>query len=166
MMGYMGFGMQSWIYRMNPRKPFSTKRRSSFISLPKYSRSFQLKPSIKENDKLRGIITVLSIAVFSILLGLLYFEFMDYSNQQNELMFEKTITEDKKAFDFLLKSGKKRLMRNDILGAYSELKLAYNINSKEIELNTLLIEILSILCDKNEIYCGELDKILIDSNKQ
>ena len=69
-------------------------------------------------------------------------------------------SKDKEAFDFLIKSGKKRLLSNNILGAYSEFNLAYNIKPKDKELNELLIETLSILCDKKESHCEELDILL------
>lgn len=49
-MGYMGFGMQSSVYKRHPRKPFSKRGKvPSFSPLLNYTRTFSLKPHIKEN---------------------------------------------------------------------------------------------------------------------
>ena len=44
-MGYMGLGLQKWIYTMRPRKPFSMQRKGSFTAVPTYSREFKLQYS-------------------------------------------------------------------------------------------------------------------------
>ena len=36
-MGYMGFGMQKWIYRRRPRAPFSKKTEPGYDTLPSHS---------------------------------------------------------------------------------------------------------------------------------
>jgi len=62
--------------------------------------------------------------------------------------------------NFLLNSGKKRLVSNNILGAYSEFNLAYKIKPNNKELNQLMIETLSTLCISEEKYCDRLDVFL------
>ena len=69
-------------------------------------------------------------------------------------------SKDNEAFEFLLRSGKNRLLSNNILGAYSEFNLAYNIKPKDKELNQLMIETLGILCVNEEKYCSELDDLM------
>ena len=73
---------------------------------------------------------------------------------------------NKEAFDFLLKSGKKRLKNNEITGAYSEFNLAHNIYPNNKELNQLLIETLSILCENDSKYNMKLDFFLPQKNDQ
>ncbi|PKO95051.1 MAG: hypothetical protein CVU14_12840 [Bacteroidetes bacterium HGW-Bacteroidetes-9] len=36
-MGYMGFGMQKWIYRRKPRHPFAKKTEPGYDTLPSHS---------------------------------------------------------------------------------------------------------------------------------
>ncbi len=43
----MGLGMQSWVYKMRPRKPYSKERKPSFTAVPNYHRTFKLQPSKK-----------------------------------------------------------------------------------------------------------------------
>lgn len=161
MSGYMGFGMQSWIYKKSPRKPFS-KRESlpSFSPLPNYSRKFKLKPSVNENKDLNNFLTLVIILVFAIFLFFLVNRFVAYSNNQAISITAINESKDNEAFDFLMKSGKSRLLSNNIFGAYSEFNLAYNIKPKDKELNELMIETLGILCVSEEKYCDRLDVIL------
>jgi hypothetical protein len=54
-----------------------------------------------------------------------------------------------------MSSGKKRLLNGNINGAYSEFKLAIAIMPHNGEVNKLLFETISILCQENEGYCKE-----------
>ena len=67
-MGFMGFGMQKWIYTMRPRKPFSMQRKGSFTAVPSKSRKFKLQPL--ENKGSCNLAIVLLI-IFSLLIGLM-----------------------------------------------------------------------------------------------
>jgi len=67
--------------------------------------------------------------------------------------------QNQKAFIFLLNSGRNRLFNNNIQGAYSEFKLAYKLDSNNKELNKLYLISLQMLCDKEELYCNELDLV-------
>lgn len=147
--GYMGFGLQKWIYSRNPRKKMFVKERiPSFTSLPKYSRTFKLQASIVENKKLMGFLTVLITIGFIVVINLTYQKFNDYSNEYNKKMNVYHNHKNEKAFNFLMDSGKYRLESNKLLGAYSEFKLAYDINPDDDELNQLMLETLITLCDK------------------
>ncbi len=160
-MGYMGFGMQRWIYKRHLRKPFS-KRESipTFSPLSNYSREFKLQPSVEENEKLNGFLTLAIIFVFIIFLFFLSSKFVSYTNNQSISISLMNESKDNEAFEFLLKSGKNRLLSNNILGAYSEFNLAHNIRPNDKELNQLMIETLGILCVNEEKYCDKLDVIL------
>ena len=63
MMGYMGFGMQRWVYKMKPRKLFSFERKPSFEALPKYRREFKLKPRSYEEKPLLSLIIIISVVL-------------------------------------------------------------------------------------------------------
>lgn len=157
-MGYMGFGMQSCVYNRRPRKVFSKRGRiPSFSTLPKYSRAYKIKPHVKENKYkyvFLGLIVFISL-VF--LIKTFTTKFIIYTNNQSRVLLENSKQKDIEAFSFLLKSGKRRLLSNNIVGAYSEFNLAYNIRPESEELNQLLIETLSILCSEREKYCDKLD---------
>lgn len=159
--GYMGFGLQKWIYSRKPRiKLYERERITSFTSLPKYSRTFKLQPSATENKKYMGLITVIVGISFIVIISFAYRDFIDYSNNHTKQITVNYNNQNKKAFNFLIKSGKNRLKENRVLDAYSEFSLAYNINPNDENLNHLLIETLSVLCNENISYCNELDNML------
>lgn len=161
--GYMGFGMATWIYKQRLRKPFSTRRsKPSCNTLPVYTRKFKLQPS-KKSSNLYIIFSFLLIAL--IITGILYKGpvFMEYSNgvyTQKQKQVEQINNE---AFHFLINSGLNRLRDNNIVGAYSEFQLAYDIYPKDEKLNQLLIETLSILCKNENKYCKDLNRYLESS---
>lgn len=156
-MGYMGFGMQKWIYSRSPRKLFEKGRIPSFTSVDTYQRTFKVQPS-KSIGKFYIYISILLLGILFSIVYLKKDEFLIHSyevqNQKNEILAQI----DKNAFNFLIKSGKNRLENSNIFGAYSEFKLAYKINQEHRELNQLLIETLSILCYNDTNYCNELDE--------
>ena len=161
-MGYMGFGMQSWVYKMRPRKPFSMERKMSFDPLTKYSRQFKIQPSVNKNVRLKNLLLVLSILIMIPLLFNISMGFVDYNRNHYRLMGKRIQNENKEAFDFLIDSGKYRLSINNFIGAQSEFKLAVKIYPENKEAYQLLIETTSILCDNDNKYCDEL-VLLMDS---
>jgi hypothetical protein len=163
--GYMGFGMQKWIYSRKPRKKLYVKERiQSFTALPKYSRTFTLKPSVVDNKIHKGMLTILVVISFIIIITSAFSNFKKYSNEHTKQVTNYINYKNKKAFNFLVYSGKNRLRERRILGAYSEFKLAYSIYPNNIEIQQLLNETLSILCEDNSDYCNELDKLLLRVN--
>ena len=155
-MGFMGFGMQKWIYTMRPRKPFSMQRKGSFTVLPSNSRKFRLQPS--ENKGSYNIAIVLLI-VFPLLIGLMIPKWSVYEDKRNMEEIEFRLAKDNYAFNFLIDSGKKRLSSGKIYGAYSEFTLAHNIKPNHKELNSLLLETLEILCFDYNNHCDELARL-------
>lgn len=161
MFGYMGFGMQNKLYKKRPRKPFIKRGQlTSFHSLPMYSRTFMLKPKVKENTRLIGFLMIVAILFVVSLLPVFKNQFEDYSEAHRTKMELNIQNANKEAFTFLMYSGKKRLLTNNIIGAYSEFNLAYKIQPESAELKQLLVETLSILCEKDVTYCNELDDFL------
>ena len=156
--GYMGLGLQHWIYSRNPQKKmFKKQPLKSFTALPKYSRTFKLQSSRKENKILNGLITILF--VFSALLLSIFIinQYIDYSNKHAQDIIDITKKKDLETFSFLVNSGEDRLINNQALRAYSEFKLAQNINPESERLSQLIIETLSVLCADNNEFCKELD---------
>lgn len=160
-MGYMGFGMQSWVYKRQPRKPFSKRGQiPSFTPLLKYSRTFQLKPQKKKSKYKNAFLSLLVFLSLVFLFSAFTQKLTFYNKNYNSIVNEEINRRDNEAYHFLLNSGKKRLLANNIVGAYSEFNLAYNIKPNNEELNQLIIETLSILCSENIEYCDVLDSHL------
>ncbi|WP_179007911.1 hypothetical protein [Winogradskyella forsetii] len=153
-MGFMGFGMHKWIYTMRPRKPFSMQRKGSFTVVPTYSREFKLQPSKNRGGYNFGIILFFFIALA---VSLTIPRWMEASRLRHQQELAWSIKKDKYAFDFLLKSGKWRLKKGRISGAYSEFKLAYAIQPENEELNELLLETLEILCYDRGTDCEDFE---------
>ena len=125
-MGYMGFGMQRWIYSRNPRKPFVKGKIPSFTAVKTYDRNFKLQPS-KPFGRFFIFISILLLGLFFSIIYLKKDEFLIHSNKIHNQENERLAQIDKDAFKFLMKSGIHRLESNNIVGAYSEFKLAANI---------------------------------------
>lgn len=162
-MGYMGFGMMSWTYKQRARKPFSKHKSKPVCStLPKHNREFKIQPSkqIRNHSSFIEILIVLVImAAFYVIIPQIV-EKGNNRRQQKQLI---SMYQDNAAFSFLINSGEQRLKRNQIIGAYSEFKLAYTIKPNDEKVNQLLLETLSVLCVDGNNYCIELDKVLNSS---
>lgn len=164
-MGYMGLGMHKWIYSRNPQKKlFEKNRLPLFTPIPRYSRTFKLQSNPKENKLRAGILTVVIIIGFIIVLNYFYNQFTVHSKEISKQTMVTENIKNNQAFEFLLKSGKNRLKENRMLMAYSELKLAQALRPDDEELNNILIETLSIICNNDNKYCNELDTLLKRSN--
>ncbi len=155
-MGYMGFGMQKWIYSRNPKKPFSKGRIPSFTAVDTYEGKFKLQPS-KPFGRFFIVFSILLLGLFFSIIYLKKDEFLIHSNKVHNQYNERVAQINKDAFKFLIKSGKNRLIAGNIVGAYSEFSLAHNIKPNDVELNQLLTETLSILCYNDTNYCLKLD---------
>ena len=155
-MGYMGLGLQKWIYGMRPRKPYSMQRKGSFTEVPTYSRAFKLQYSNNEGSYNFGIVL---FVVMVLLIALSIPRWLEDSKKRHQYELALAIQKDNDAFTFLLKSGKSRLHKGRISGAYSEFKLAYAIKPNNKELNSLLLETLEILCLDYNRHCDDYLKL-------
>lgn len=157
--GHMGFGMASWTCKKRPRKPFSKRRRqTSCNTLPTYNRTFKLQPS-KGGNALATFITLFLLGLFLVSFRFMPLVLQDHSNRM-EILKQESNT---RAFQFLMKSGVNRLKGQNLVGAYSEFKLAYNINPNHQELNELMLQTLHSLCEDENTYCRDLDVLLSKS---
>ena len=123
-MGYMGLGMQKWIYTMRPRKPFSLERRGFTNTIPLYQRKFKIQPSQKSYQAFIGVAIIL---IFIIVVASGMNSFMSYSYKINQEILENRRSFNAYAFEFLIDSGKDRLKQRNYAGALSEFELAMNI---------------------------------------
>jgi len=155
-MGFMGFGMQKWIYSMRPRKPYSMQRKGSFTVIPTYTRKFKLQHSTNDGGYNFGII-LFFVMVLVITLAIPHYLENARLRHQQEVAW--AIKKENRAFKFLLKSGKWRLNKGRISGAYSEFKLAYAIRPNDKELNKLLLETLEILCLDYNRHCENYNEL-------
>ncbi len=158
-MGYMGMGLQQWIYGMQPRKPFSVEPKKTFTALPKYSRTFKLQPS-KPVGNFYIIFSLLLLSFFLVVVFVKKPAFLEHARKVQVQKAERIEVFNKEAFLFLMKSGKSRLQDNNVIGAYSEFKLAHNLCPKNKEAMDLLFNTTYILCANNNAFCKELDVLV------
>lgn len=160
-MGYSGLGMQSWIYKRKLHRPFSKRGKvPTFASLPSYTRTFILKPKSKENRRVVGFTTIAIILLFFSALYILGSKWHQYesSRERNRALVHSEFNDT--AFQFLLNSGKSRLSKNNVSGAYSEFVLANKIDPKNENVVNLLIQTTYILCIEDQRYCDALEQYL------
>jgi tetratricopeptide (TPR) repeat protein len=178
-MGYMGFGLQKWIYQMKPRKPFKKGNKIAGYETQDIhnQKEFNLKetystnPEIIENrlkeakkkslinwrkQKFYGLLIVLAlISVFA----LIYFNASYFNNSAShdhyKLMAKKDQQEKADALILLIKTGKHHLYNNEIENAITNFKLALNIDPDNSVALYNLILALSVDCENNSNNCEE-----------
>lgn len=105
-MGYMGFGLQKWIYTLKPRKPFSMDRKPTGDTLPEYHREFKLKPATGKTDsRIKALFALLVLAVLLSITVLLIIRFRKTSSTNYKNYKEVVQKENINAFEVLFKSG-------------------------------------------------------------
>lgn len=161
MAGYMGFGMQNWLYKTKSRKPFE-KRKSipSFSALPKYQRNFQLKKNKKHSNKLAAFLTIAIICCFLLVGFYMSNQFVSYSEKHRSELRKTNIKLDQDAFNFLMESGILELKNQRPEIAYTKFKLALLVFPENKRANQLYLETLSVLCSEDIIYCELLNSQL------
>lgn len=158
-MGYMGMGMQKWIYKMKPRKPFSMKRKDSFTKIPLYKRTFKIQPS--KSSAYSYLLGVFLFLLFLVITISIIPKWMSYEAENHLAIIESEQHKNDFTFNFLMNSGKKRLKNGNLIGAYSEFKLAKAIFPKHKRLNQLFLETTTSLCLNKGLYRKYLDTIIL-----
>jgi len=159
---YTGFEKISWTNKQRPRKSFSRKKRlPDRKSMSTYESFFKLQPSKNRSEFYigLGLLLVILLTVF------LHYNIPTFTNYQNRSVKMKKLAHraDKNAYHFLMNSGKNRLSSNNLLGAYSEFKLAQAIYPQDDCVNQVLIDTLARLCNNGNAYCDELDNLLVST---
>ena len=155
MAGYMGFGMQSWLYKKKPRKPFDKRETlPSYRALPKYQRTFQPKRNKNRSTKLTAFLTIAIIFCFLIVLNYMSAQFVTYSKKHRKALNQKNIDLDNEAFNFLMDSGIFELKSQRPEIAFKKFELALKLFPEDERINQLYLETLSVLCEKDKVkYC-------------
>jgi hypothetical protein len=174
-MGYMGFGLQKWIYNMKPRKPFKkSNKNSGFENYDQSNREFKLKESYSSNPEILDerineakrrikfnirldnihssiyIISLLALAIFA------FFGINNYGERNQEtqtIMSSRKLQEEKNALTVVMKSGINYLNNNEIENAIKEFELAITIEPKSEEALYYYVLSLSIDCENNNRNC-------------
>jgi len=179
-MGYMGFGMQRWIYNQNPRKPFKNREGAGHNNIVerffavKGSKRKGLKKLSKEereelieridgryhNDKTGVIILLFSLVV--ILSMFLYFKPWKAPNNpavseevENQIFQEKT-----ERFNMMMQYGKLHFMKNDYALAIIEFSTALSLFPENEEALVFLTKSYVNDCTHNNNNCLPAKKYL------
>lgn len=175
-MGYLGFGLQKWIYTMKPRKPFM--KRSKKVGYDTIetteNKEFKLKDSVSTNpdiledsineskkrinryfklDFLNSLFIILSILVLSILAYWTIKNYESDTKRNNKTFKEREIREKNNAIYVLTESGMYHLKNNEIENAIKDFKLALDIDSENLKALKYYIISLSVDCEKNSKNC-------------
>jgi hypothetical protein len=185
-MGYMGFGMQKWIYTQRPRKPFSKRRRVTGDTIEKYTAN-ELKiagrthkSSTEKNRKIvlerigrrsfnNKVVNICIAACIILLTILVLVELKPWAptvnNEQYHIEQQKILDgEKKKSFNLSMAYGKNYLNKGDLVLAKQEFYNALEIFPDNTEALEYLIKSYVKDCIQNEVDCEKarlvLDKLI------
>jgi tetratricopeptide (TPR) repeat protein len=183
-MGYMGFGLQKWIYNLKPRRPFKKRvsklgyetidlgsNRKQFNDesvgnkLGTRNSVFDTKNAKNAQSKLGRNIIIVAFALI-IFLTAFYVIQNKSSNSINKDFY--TIEEydikdkEKDVIALYLKSGVNLLRWNQIEAAQEKFELALEIDPENIEILKFYVMALSLDCERNNKNC---DKAVFYFNK-
>lgn len=137
------------------------RKRRKIASLSAFSNNLKAYISNFESNIIRMALGISALALVIltalVLLNPIVAKFEAYSKSHNEETKTLRQRSNQMAFEFLIDSGKDKLLDGRIEGAYKEFKLAHDIYPKNKQLEALLVETLSILCDREPSYCKELE---------
>lgn len=179
-MGYMGFGMQKWIYKQRPRKPFSQDRKPFCSTLPdhEYQNAYtdnNIKLSVRISDNelseeeihdqkvlrrsklfVRGTIITLAIGLFLGLVSHFSFKEDNYFAKERirqEKIQERQVIEHDEAYEILIKSGKRAMESRRYDRAINEFNQALRISHDHLESRELLVDALILSCSEEGKNC-------------
>ena len=152
-MGYFGFGLQKWIYKQRPRKPFSNNRKPSHDTTPIYHNEFKLKRDLNvTNNKLKAFITLLFLAGIVWAIVIMLSNAKSRTSEYNQ-EFNKTIERtDNEIFNVLYKSGSLYYRNESWESAKSEFERALKIKPDHIDLNRKYITTLLFMANSDSTY--------------
>jgi tetratricopeptide (TPR) repeat protein len=192
-MGYMGFGLQKWIYTMKPRKPF--KKRSEnfgYETNESHERRFKLKEQTLANperlderinkdrkriklniklDRIHSIIYIISLFVIAIVVFVGVRDFGVSQSQENyRIIKSRQAQEKERSLSFLLKSGIYYLNNTEIESAIKEFELALGVDPTSSDALYYYVLSLSVDCELSNRNCERalefFEKLKkIDNNK-
>lgn len=177
-MGYMGFGMQKWIYTSKPRKPFSKDRKGFGNTIPKlqtkniFDHKTQISGKILEHKtpeekiqeqnlkrKQKTFRFILLIAVVTIIsiISVNYFrgENVRWENRNNKLRNYRTRIEKEKEKAYLMikANADKQLKLKNYASAINEFKQLTVLKPNGIKEKKALANVLYLACMEQNIEC-------------
>lgn len=160
-MGYIGFGLQKWIYKQKARRPFSNSR-NGISEDSSFSKNFNVpvgaynkEQAIENIDKRkkRDFFIVGSLIVIIVGVGFIFsnsFSIYENKNLQNKL--DKELVFKLESYTILIDSGDKYFENDDYLIASAEYELAYKVKPSA-ELKKKLLLCYFELCKDNSDFC-------------
>lgn len=105
-MGYMGFGMQKWIYSIRSRRPFSRNRRTGYDTIPSDKETFHFGiPAEKSKKRIPlWIFTIVGILILTITI----LNLVDFFAEQEKVRIinnQADVLEKEGELNSFLKSG-------------------------------------------------------------
>lgn len=182
-MGYMGLGMQKWIYTQRPRKPFSKRSKITSNTTEIYSVSdlnIKGRTSLKNlteeqrkrvldrinrrhiNGKILNIFIILSVIVMAIILLNYYKPWNTKSYSENYLKEEnrRANKEKQQVYDLAMSYGKNHLIKNDYSIAISEFHNALEAFPENREALDFLLKAYIQDCLRNNNNCNKSKRLL------
>lgn len=169
-MGFMGFGMQRWIYTQRPRQFFSKERKSIGNSLPSYTNRIDTTQRVISSKKwiykpTHWTIKVLIVSTFLILMGLITLSLFGMVYKGNALIsLTNDITsnvihqqklEKDEAYSLLTNSGRQLYQKGDYHEAFNELMRAHKLYPNAIYHHVQFANMYTDLCNSQNLYCLE-----------
>lgn len=177
-MGYMGFGLQKWIYTMKPRKPFKKGNKKPGYEANEFLNPQEFKPSgtsINDPESLEYKIKlskkriafrhkagrIYSVLIIAGILGVIVLIYMgisgymsEFRENHNTVIILNTL-EEENAMAVFIESGILHLKNSEIENAINNFKLALSIDpyNKTALYNITLA--FSINCEINARNCEE-----------
>ncbi len=179
-MGYMGFGMQKWIYKQRPRRPFSKERKSYCSTLPDHEyqnaytdNNIKLSGRISDNELseeelheqkvlkrsklfIRGTFITLAIGLFFGLISHFSLKEDNYfakERTRHEIIQKRQAFEHDEAYKLLIKSGKIAMENRRYDSAIKEFDQALKISHDHLESRELLVDALIHSCSEEGKNC-------------
>lgn len=175
-MGYMGFGMQNWIFRQRPRRAFSKDRKPTGDTIPRLvTKEFNISGRAQKNPeqieqnkryylgRIRKrsikdkIVSALILAAIFLSVFLLY-KFQPWKRfevSKEDLILAQQNAEQRKkaAFDMTLSYGNRKLVDGEIESAIKEFEHALKIFPNSLEATVGLAKSYLMDCETNQNNC-------------
>ncbi len=174
-MGYMGLGLQKWIYRQRPRRFFSKDRKPIHSEidviqvkkfLPAFSTGHKVEESLAKRDRYSKIKrrkskirSLLSLLLFMILLIFIKAQFSldEYAQDLNSRKKAAHRIDKNTAYRVMTISGRLAYERGDYTNAYEEFMRAEKLYPKAIYHKVYLANMYKKLCVEKGLYCAETE---------
>jgi len=172
-MGYMGFGLQRWIYTQRPRKFMSMQRRPlhneikghkvTFLSAVQSSNSDKTYENKVEANKILALFSQFLLAVLILSMSFIIIKYCNHYFQKpnnNSLDYQTMIAKEElrekhRAYNVLTKTGRSLVRKGEYYAAYDDLIRAHKLYPKMIYHQVELANMYSYICKEKNIYCEE-----------